>query len=128
MNAKSELEKLARTGINSTEETNIEPVPSNAVASDYCGGSFLRAADLNGDTIVTISSIGEKLMKDEDRPKLVLLFEEFDLPLILNVTNTKTISELHGEEIKNWKGRKFTLYSTKVPYNGKLVDSIRIRA
>lgn len=128
MNAIEELEKIARTGITSTEDAKVEPVPLNAIANDYCGSSHLRAADLDGDTIVTVAGMDEVSFKDDTRPKLALSFKELNQALILNVTNTKTIAELHGAEIASWHGKKLTLYLSKVPFDGKIVDSIRIRA
>ena len=46
-----------------------------------------------------------------------------DLRLILNKTNTKTIAELYGSKVKDWNGKRITLYAGD--FNGK--PCIRIR-
>ena len=46
-----------------------------------------------------------------------------DLRLILNKTNTKTIADLHGNRVKDWAGKKITLFAGE--FNG--APCIRIR-
>ena len=50
-------------------------------------------------------------------------------PIILNVTNCKMISKIHGTPyIENWKGKKVTLYVAKIRAFGEDgVECLRVR-
>jgi len=86
---------------------------------------YLRAADLDGDTVVTIQRITQQDLNGE--PKPILLLRE-SKGLVLNKTNSKTIAKLYGDEIDGWTGKQITLYSTPVEFGGKLVPAIRVRS
>lgn len=93
----------------------------DAFPSDY-----LKAADLNGKSIrVTIDTVTLEKMGDEQ--KAIVHFVGKDKGLVLNKTNANRIVEAVGsEETDDWRGWSFVLYSTKVDYQGKRVDAIRI--
>ena len=84
---------------------------------------FLKARDLDGDTIVTITALTMETFDGEDRP--LLSFEEIDKILSLNRTNTKTIGELHGRETDDWSGHRIILYPTEVEFKGERMQGIR---
>lgn len=48
-------------------------------------------------------------------------------PLILNVTNSKTIAKLYGNFIEDWSGKKITLFATTTRMGGDTVECLRIR-
>lgn len=95
----------------------------------YGGGQdsqYLKAADLAGRTAtVTIRSVTPK--KFDDGPKLLIAFERTDKVLVCNVTNARYLEVITGsDETDHWIGWTITLYVTKVSFNNRMVDSIRI--
>ena len=86
--------------------------------------NYLRASELSGDTIVTITGIGTQDFNGDPKPVLRLR-ETKDM--VLNKTNSKVIAGLYGDEIEAWKGRQITLYPTDVEYKGDMVTGMRIR-
>lgn len=48
-------------------------------------------------------------------------------PMILNVTNSKSIAKLYGPFIEDWSGKKITLYATTTKLAGDVVECLRIR-
>jgi len=50
-------------------------------------------------------------------------------PMILNVTNCKTIESIYGTPyIEDWAGKKITLYVAMVNFKGDQVEALRIRS
>jgi hypothetical protein len=49
-------------------------------------------------------------------------------PLILNVTNQKTIEKLYGPYIEDWAGQRITLYASTTKLGSEMVECLRIRA
>lgn len=48
-------------------------------------------------------------------------------PLILNVTNSKSIQRLYGPYIEDWRGKQITLYASTTKLAGEIVECLRIR-
>jgi hypothetical protein len=48
-------------------------------------------------------------------------------PLILNVTNSKSIHKLYGPYIEDWQGKDITLYASTTKLAGETVECLRIR-
>lgn len=48
-------------------------------------------------------------------------------PMILNVTNSKSIAKLYGPFIEDWAGQKITLFATTTKLAGDVVECLRIR-
>jgi hypothetical protein len=48
-------------------------------------------------------------------------------PLILNVTNSKSIHKLYGPYIEDWAGKQITLYASTTKLAGEVVECLRIR-
>lgn len=95
---------------------------------DYLGAfSF----DPGQDMILTIKSTGEETVTGPDGKKedcMVIRFAEPVLPMICNVTNSKTIADvLKSPYVEHWVGRKIQLYVTKVKAFGETVDAVRVR-
>lgn len=93
---------------------------------DVFKSSFLKAEDLAGRKVrVTIEDVTMEDLGD-DR-KAVLHFVGKDKGLVLNRTNWNRLVEAMGsDESNDWHGGQVTLYQTKVDFQGKRVDSIRI--
>jgi|GEM_PF-548160 len=88
---------------------------------------WLKAADVTQPLLATIKSVTvEEVSEGEDKP--ILNFLGDTKSMVLNRTNSTTIAELYGEDTDHWTGRQIVLFSTKVQFQSKLVDAIRIRA
>jgi hypothetical protein len=90
---------------------------------------FLRSADLNNMPLkrarVRMSHVEVEKVGEDKRP--VLYFQGAKKGLVLNVTNARMIQEITGTpETDHWKGRWITLMVTKVEYQGKRMDGIRV--
>tara|TARA_R110000803_G_scaffold180290_7_gene242728 strand:+ start:1886 stop:2422 length:537 start_codon:yes stop_codon:yes gene_type:complete len=48
-------------------------------------------------------------------------------PMVLNITNTKTISNLYGEHYDKWPGRSIQIFATKIKAFGAVNMALRIR-
>ena len=87
---------------------------------------YLSASDCEDEDLhLTIRGVRVEQVGEEQKP--MLYFQESEKPLVLNKTNAKTVSTLHGAETNDWKGKRITLYSTEVEFGGKTQLGIRIR-
>lgn len=96
---------------------------------DYLGAYALEP---NQDLIVTIKSVANEVVTGTDGKKetcSVMRFAENVKPMVLNATNSKTISKLFKTPfIEEWEGRKIQLYvETGVKAFGDVVDALRVR-
>lgn len=96
---------------------------------DYLGAYALEP---NQDLIVTIKSVANEVVTGADGKKetcSVMRFAENVKPMVLNATNSKTISKLlKTPYIEEWAGRKIQLYvETGVKAFGDVVDALRVR-
>lgn len=48
-------------------------------------------------------------------------------PMILNMTNQKSIAKLYGPYIEDWQGKDITLYASTAKLAGESVECLRIR-
>ncbi len=93
---------------------------------------FIGAWDLMGqDVTVTIAKVVGGVVEGEkgrrDRAPLVSL-KGWDKPLVLNKTNMKTVGAMYGFKVKDWVGKRVTLYATTCQgKGGGIVDCIRMR-
>ncbi len=96
--------------------------------NDIFPSRFLKSEDLKGqDLVLTIAGVTMEEVGQERQMKAVLGFEKTDKCLVLNKTNGLTLASLHGNETDAWIGKRIALFPTRVPFGGKLVDTIRIR-
>ncbi len=95
---------------------------------DYLGAYSLEEGK---DLILTIKSVGNEIVTGSDGKKeqcTVAKFSENVKPMILNVTNMKTIAKIYNNPyIEDWAGKKIQIYSAKVKAFGEIVDALRIR-
>lgn len=84
----------------------------------------------NGDDMtVTITQVRKEEVtmmggKKEDHTIVYLANQK---PLILNVTNSKSIAKLYGAYIEDWEGKDITLYASTTKMGGEIVECLRIR-
>jgi len=95
--------------------------------TDVFPSRYLQAADLQGREVrVTIDRIGMEEMNDgKDKP--VLSFKGKEKTLVLNKVNASTIADMYGDELDEWIGKGILLYPTRVDFQGKRVDAIRVK-
>lgn len=88
---------------------------------------YLKAADLQGRQVkVVIDRVEMRDVGDDHKP--VIFFQGKDRGVVLNKTNSGVLEDAFGDETDHWHGQTITLYPTKVDYQGKRVDAIRILA
>jgi hypothetical protein len=96
---------------------------------DYLGAYALNPGE---DLVATIKSVANETVTGTDGKKetcLVMRFCEDIKPMVLNATNSKTITKLlKTPYIEYWAGRKIQIYVEKgVKAFGDVVDALRIR-
>ncbi len=97
---------------------------------DYLGAYALQPGH---DLVVQIKSVGqEEVYNPTNNKKEVCTVAHFTekgvKPMILNVTNCKTISKVYDTPyIEDWIGKYVSVYIAKVPAFGEKVEALRIR-
>jgi hypothetical protein len=97
------------------------------IRTDYCYGNsdYLKADDIAGKSVrVVISKVDD--IEFEKGLKPVLSFEGKKKRLVTNATNFDILSEAFGNNTAKWVGHAIVLQGVKVPFKGKVVDSIRV--
>jgi len=89
--------------------------------------NYLRAEDVASPRVLTVRDIAVEELGDEKQKKPVLYFVEDARGLVLNKTNAQIVSHSLGKETGNWLGKKIELRAEPVPFQGRIVDSIRVR-
>jgi hypothetical protein len=98
-----------------------------ATVDDYFAGEFLKAADVLQPTKLTIKMVSDADFEEEAKP--VLHFNEIEKTLVLNKTNAEAVAEIAGSRnFQDWAGVVVVLFKEKVPFKGKRVDAIRVKA
>ena len=89
---------------------------------------YLKAIDLQGAARrVTIATVAiEEIAPGEQKP--VVHFEGIQQGLVLNKTNAMLMASLFGAETTGWTGKAVELYAEPVPFQGRIVDAVRVRA
>lgn len=92
---------------------------------------FIGAYALPGgmDMTVTIQRVQKETItmmggKKEDHSLMYLAGHK---PMILNVTNQKTLEKLYGPYIEDWAGQRITLFASTVKLGSDMVECLRIR-
>jgi hypothetical protein len=93
---------------------------------DYAyGGDYLKADDIAGKSARVLISKAEDV-EFEKGLKPVLSFEGKRKRLVVNATNFDILCEAFGNNTAKWVGHTIVLEGVKVPFKGKVVDSIRV--
>lgn len=81
------------------------------------------------DLTVTIDKVLREMVTSTGGKKeeCTVAYLKGEKPLILNVTNCKTIAQLYGAFIEDWAGKKITIYATTTRLAGETVECLRIR-
>jgi hypothetical protein len=89
--------------------------------------AYLKALDYPMPTVEVIDQVKREVVGQERENKPVLYFDGHDRGVVLNKTNATMLATLHGPETKAWKGQRVEVYKEAVAFQGKIVDSIRLR-
>jgi hypothetical protein len=96
------------------------------LSSYFPDRGILNASHIaNGARTVTIAGVKIETVGQDEKP--VVRFVELERGLALNKTNYLVLVEAYGAESDDWHGRQVILFVEKVSFNGKDVDSIKIR-
>lgn len=74
---------------------------------------------------VSVEKITNQHGQDEQVP--VVKFSNKIPPMVLNITNSRTIASLYGELYEGWIGRQIQVYATKVNAFGQVTNALRVR-
>lgn len=96
--------------------------------SELCPSPHLEAADITGDTVVTVKSYDWHPVGPEQTVKGVIYFEEFERGMVINKTNRVILQHLFGQYLDDMVGQRITLYQSEVTFEGKVVPCLRIRS
>ncbi|MBN3757171.1 hypothetical protein G3N95_29810 [Paraburkholderia sp. Tr-20389] len=93
---------------------------------DYIGAYALNPDE---DMTVTIDYVRREQIVGADGKKeeATVAHLKGHKPLILNVTNSKSIAKLYGPYIEEWSGKEITLYASMTKAFGDVVECLRIR-
>lgn len=94
--------------------------------------NFLGSWDVpeGGDLVLTIDHIEQEEVQNQQGTELKLTahFVEDYKPMILNVTNSKTIGKVVGSNhVEKWAGQKIAIYVASVSAFGTVTEALRIR-
>lgn len=97
-------------------------------ADDFIGGNYLKKEDLRGAATVQIVDVRAEAVLNGERRKLVVEFQEFEKPLILNKTNIKRLARIFGTgDTSAWRGPVTMYVEAGVEFAGRVVGGIRLR-
>lgn len=95
---------------------------------DYLGAYSLEAGQ---DIVLTIGTVKKEMITGAGGKKeecIVCHWQENEKPMILNVTNCKTIAKLAGTPyIEKWSGLRIQIGADVTKFGGDLVECLRVR-
>lgn len=90
---------------------------------------YIKASDIGDKAItvtienITLEDVGQGQKKEE---KIVLHFQGKEKGLVCNKTNANTISGFYGDETEDWIGKRITLVTREVEFQGDAVMAVRV--
>ena len=89
--------------------------------------NYLKAADLQGRVVPVVIDRCEMEDMPDGQAKPVVHFAGKDKRLVLNRLNSSILVDALGDDTSGWAGKPVELYSERVPFQGRMVDGIRVR-
>ena len=87
---------------------------------------WLKASDLKGRTVrVKISHVQSEEVGGDQLP--VIYFLGAQKGIVLNKTNSNSISDAYGFETDNWGGKEMEVFPSTTDYQGRIVECVRMR-
>lgn len=96
--------------------------------AELCPSPHLEAADITGDTVVTIKAYDWHPVGSEQKVKGVIFFKEFERGMVINKTNRVILQHLFGSYADDMLDQQITIYPSETTFEGKVVPCLRIRA
>jgi len=97
--------------------------------SEAFPSAFLKAEDLikahRPSVTVQVESCDYETVGDKNHP--VVRFQGKSAGLVLNKTNSNTLTDALGDDTDKWRGRTIEIFHTKTDLKGALVDCLRVR-
>lgn len=97
----------------------------------FCNPAYIGAYSLDGkDLTVRIVSVKQEIVKGDGGKEEMCMVAQLknNKPLILNRTNSKTITKIYETPyVEEWAGKLITLYPTTTKVAGEVVECLRIR-
>lgn len=94
-------------------------------------GKYLKSSDIpEGHTVtvridrVVMENVGQQ-GKQEMKP--VVYFIGKERGMVMNKTNSNTISAAYGNETDDWHGKPVQIVSTETEFGGEMVSCLRVR-
>lgn len=92
--------------------------------------NYLKAADLPAGKKIKVTIESTEIVQMDDngvtKDKVNVHFVGKEKTLMLNKTNSGTISHVYGPDTDGWNGKEIFLFSTQVDYAGQMVPAIRV--
>lgn len=97
---------------------------------------YLKRSDVLAPVLATITRIDQVDVSMENKPpemKYAMSFQQFNKPMILNVTNIQALMEAFNStddtDLTDWQGRQIVVYDDpSIMFGGKKVGGVRLRA
>lgn len=100
----------------------------NCIGAEYLRAEMLAPGEEKVLTIKEIKTESISNTNGEVEPRPVAYFAEDVLPMVLNVTNCKTIEKLYGTgNIFEWCGKKVQIFATSTRVGKETMPCLRIR-
>lgn len=98
--------------------------------SDAFPSKYLGSVDFDKPALATVlrCELQEVGQGNDTEEKPVVYFNEYDRPLILNVTNFRTLAKALGADSDSWPNGKIVIFTSTTSYKGEMVDCVRLRA
>lgn len=93
--------------------------------SEALSRKYFKGEDFRAPKVLVIESVQQENFNN--RPKPVIRFRGEERRLVLNVTNSLSLSQAFGDETDAWQGRAIEVYSAPTTYQGKDVLGARVR-
>ena len=98
--------------------------------SDAFPSKYLGSVDFDKPALATVlrCELQEVGQERESEKKPVVYFNEYERPLILNVTNFRTLAKALGADSDMWPSGQIVIFTSQTSYKGEMVDCVRLRA
>ena len=102
-----------------------------AKISQMVESKYLKQADVEDDTVVTVTKVGQANIGKDDGPvdmKWLIRFKEFDKPMVLNRTNISLLGTFLGDDTDDWIGKQVIVYNDEsIQFQGKITGGLRFK-
>jgi hypothetical protein len=105
-----------------TNETQTAP---NAL--DFLG-NYLKKEDVLKPQVVRITDVYQDDLPGADRKRLVVTFQQFAKPMVLNSTNLTRLCKIFGTpDTGQWRGEVTLYVDHNIEFGGRIVGGLRLR-